>query len=84
MGGVPAVGLDATGSQLILVSNVCLTRYWASGNSTADAVAASGVGSTANTLTYYNGNISSINNFAHAVVSGVSFSYLKAAAINIV
>jgi hypothetical protein len=81
-GGVPAVGVNATGSTLIFFSNICLTRYWVGGNSTADAVAASGVGATAATTTYYEGNHSSINQFAHAIVSGGN--YVKAAMINIV
>jgi len=83
VGGVPAVGVNATGSFLIFKSNICLTRYWAGGTSTADAVAASGVGSTVSTTTYYADNHSSINNFAHAIVSGATY-YVKAAMINIV
>jgi len=83
VGGVPAVGVNATGSQLIFQSNICLTRYWAGGNSTADAVAASGVGSTVSTTTYFADNHTSINNFAHGIVSGATY-YVKAAMINIV
>jgi hypothetical protein len=73
-GGVPAVGVNATGSALIFFSNICLTRYWVGGNSTADAVAASGVGSTASTTTYYEINHSSINQFAHGIVSGGNYA----------
>jgi hypothetical protein len=74
VGGVPAVGVDATGSALIFFSNICLTRYWAGGASTADAVAASGVGATASTTTYYEINHSSINQFAHGIVSGGNYA----------
>jgi len=76
-GGVPAVGRNATGATLIFYNNICLTRYWAGGNSTADAVAASGVGSTASTMTYYEINHTSVNNFAHGIVSGATY-YTKA------
>jgi hypothetical protein len=82
VGGVPAVGRNATGATLIFYNNICLTRYWAGGNSTADAVAASGVGSTGSTTTYYEINHASVNNFAHGIVSGATY-YAKAIMTNI-
>jgi hypothetical protein len=81
VGGVPAVGRDATGATLIFYNNICLTRYWVGGNSTADAVAASGVGSTGSTTTYYEINHSSVNNFAHGIIG--AGNYAKAIMTNI-
>jgi hypothetical protein len=76
------VGVNATGSSLIFYNNVCLTRYWAGGASSADAVAASGVGSTASTTTYYEGSNVSITNFAHGVVSGGNYTKSQMPIIN--
>lgn len=81
-GGVPAVGIDATGSQLIFYNNVCLTRFNAlGGNQTAHTVESTGVGSTA-TNTYYEGNNSTSNAFAHSIVSGGNYTKNQMTIIN--
>jgi len=81
-GGVPAIGRDATGATLIFFNNICLTRYWVGGASTADAVAASGVGSTSGTTTYYEGNHTSVNNFSRGIISGGNYAKALMANIN--
>jgi hypothetical protein len=73
-GGTPAVGLDATGSQLIFFSNICLCRYWVGGAMTGDTVAYTTQGSTAGTITFYEINHSSVNNFARGIVSSGGFA----------
>jgi len=70
----PAVGLDATGSNLIFANNICLTRYSPTGPSTSNAVESSGVGSTGPTTTYYSSNYVTSSNFAHGIVSGGNFA----------
>ena len=72
-GGTPAVGLDATGSQLIFANNICLTRYWVGGSSVANAVDNTGSGSTSGTTVYYSGNYVSIPNFAYGIITGGNF-----------
>jgi hypothetical protein len=82
VGGTPAVGLDATGSALIFFNNICLTRYWVGGASTADTVAATGTGATASTTTYYEGSHATVNNFARNIVSGGNYNKAQMLAIN--
>jgi len=81
-GGTPAVGLDATGSFLIFFNNICLTRFWVGGASTADTVASTGTGSTGSTFTYYEGNHATANNFARNIVTGGNYAKALMLAIN--
>jgi hypothetical protein len=82
VGGVPAVGLDATGSALIFFNNVALTRYWVGGASSANAIESTGVGATGSTTTYYEGSHATINNFARNIVTGGNYNKAQMLAIN--
>ena len=82
VGGVPAVGLDATGSALIFNNNICLTRYWVGGAMTGDAIASTGIGATANTFTYYEGSHATINNFARGIIGSGNYNKAQMLAIN--
>jgi hypothetical protein len=77
-GGTPAIGLDATGSQLIFFSNICLCRYWTGGAMTGNVVDFTGDSTTAGTVTFYELNHTSVTNFARGIVSGGVRSFVKA------
>jgi hypothetical protein len=82
VGGVPAVGRDADGSTLIFFNNVVLVRYWVGGASTANAIEATGTGSTASTTTYYEGSHATINNFARNIITGGNYNKALMLAVN--
>jgi hypothetical protein len=82
VGGVPAIGRDSDGSTLIFFNNICLTRFWVGGASTADTIAATGTGATASTTTYYEGSHATVNNFARGIVSGGNYNKAQMLAIN--
>ena len=80
-GGTPSVALDATGSNLIFNNNICRTRYFAGGSSTANTIAAGVSAGTTGTTTYYSSNYVPVPNYAYGIVSGGNFSKVAATPI---
>jgi Major tropism determinant N-terminal domain len=72
-GGTPAVAIDATGSSLIFNNNICRTRYFAGGSSTANVIAAGPSGATAGTTIYYSSNYVPLPNYAYGIIGTGNF-----------